>query len=776
MGSGDTNAAVERASEFGKDAEGVYRRWSQEIKLAEKEFIDGTGRDWFKTGDKIVARYRDEQEDARRKAQRRFNILWSNIQIQMPALYSATPKAEVRRRFKDRDRVGRLAAEALERRLQINIEEEDFDDSVELALLDYLLAARGVLWIMYEVDKGRERIREYLDEAAGEDGMPPPTPDGDSDATFDSDRRRWYRESEQEVVAERRCYARFIQRKDFLHNPARTWREVRWVAKREYLTRDECVRLFGKDIGNEIKLTHEPRGVDARKARATPEYEAFLKAVVWEVWDKTDRRVLWISEGYPKGPCKTAEDPLRLKRFFPVPRPLYGTLTPESLVPVPDYVEYQSQAEEIDDLTRRIHVLTKALKVAGVYAGVEGVNLKRLIEEGDNVLIPVDGWAMFAERGGLPGMISWLPIDQVAKVLVSLFEAREKNKNDLYEVMGISDLLRGVSMATETATAQRIKGQYGALRLNKRQRHVQRFVRDAIAIQGEIIAEHYAPEDLASALGVDMMANPQVREVFEQALELLRSDRMRTFRLDIETDSTLEADEQMEKQQRTEFVAAAAQFLQQAAVVGQSMPSMVPLLNQMMMFAVRGFKTGRQLEDAFEEAGDAAQQEAAMARERAGQPDPEVVLKGREVEIEEGRLRLDQDKQAWVKESFQRKLDQQADDRQAERDTKGGIKILEIADAQRARREERDAQARAEGRVTEGDEEMLAAEMHRMIQAMGQQQATQSAAAGEAIAALAQAAQMMAQAAAVMAQPRQTVLQHDERGRPVGSLTTVVGR
>src|SRR5579883_3303781 len=61
----------------------------------------------------------------------------------------------------------------------------------------------------------------------------------------------------------------------------------------------------------------------------------------------------------------------------------------------------------------------------------------------ENKLIPVDDWGAFADKGGLPGMISWLPIKEIAETLIRLYEARDKAKQILYEITGIGDIMRG---------------------------------------------------------------------------------------------------------------------------------------------------------------------------------------------------------------------------------------------------------------------------------------------------------------------------------------------
>jgi len=121
------------------------RKWNAELKLAKRE-----DEKFIERGDKIVKRYRDDRAGWATSG-KRFNILWSNIQTMIPALYGKTPRAEVARRWKDSDPVGRTASVILERCLQYEIDHYgDFDSSIRLAITDRLLPGRGVTWVRFE--------------------------------------------------------------------------------------------------------------------------------------------------------------------------------------------------------------------------------------------------------------------------------------------------------------------------------------------------------------------------------------------------------------------------------------------------------------------------------------------------------------------------------------------------------------------------------------------------------------------------------------------------
>ncbi len=78
-------------------------------------------------------------------------------------------------------------------------------------------------------------------------------------------------------------------------------------------------------------------------------------------------------------------------------------------------------------------------------------------------------------------------------------------KQDLYEITGISDIVRGQTSASETATAQQIKGQFATLRLDNNQKDVARFSKDLVVIMTEVIAKHFSLDTIKQVSGVKLM-------------------------------------------------------------------------------------------------------------------------------------------------------------------------------------------------------------------------------------------------------------------------------
>jgi hypothetical protein len=582
--------SIEDLSELGTSPGAIATRWLGEIEYAEKKWNK-----YKKRVEKLVKRYTDERENTLGDEPKKLNILWANVETIKPALYNQTPNAEVSRRNKDRNPLGREAAEVIERGLNYCIDAYDFDQAMKETVHDYVLGGFGTARIVYDPTIENEQL---ISETAKAD---------------------------------------YVHYTDFLTNDARKWGEVRWVGFRHFFTRAQLKKL-SPQYGEKVTLDHSPEDLGKEEKS-----DLFKKAVVWEIWDKESSLVYYIAKSFDEAPILVREPFCKFREFFPMPRPLIG-VTGNSIIPTPDYALYQDQAELIDELTNKIYALTKALKVAGVYNGKEKELAKILDGDTGNVMIPVDDWSGFQTSGGMQGSIQWLPVKEVADALLIAYQARQQAKQDLYEATGLSDILRGASDPNETATAQQIKNQWGSLRIRDRQKDVQRFARDLLRLKGEVIAERFSLQTLKEMSGVELLDNEQQQKqlqlvmqkqppaqqvksqellqkpTWEQVYALLQNDRMRTFSIGIETDSTIEPDEMAEKQARTEFLAAMSGFIEQAGMIIAQAPETAPLMGEMLAFGVRGFRVGSELETTIETTMEQLQNR--IANPAPPQPDP----------------------------------------------------------------------------------------------------------------------------------------------------------
>ena len=613
-----TTELYETPADAGADEAGTVRMWLDALELARK-----TEDDWRGKAEKAVGRYRDEKQSFAK----RFNILYANTQILLPSLYNSTPIPDVRRRYGDPDAAGKVAAQVMERSLAYSVDTYDFDATMRAAVLDMILPGRGGARVRYD---------------ATEDGK-------------------------QSVACE------YFDWRDFRRGPGRQWHEVPWISFEHRLTREQLVEQFGaigKTMPMDIVIGDVKQGTDPRDVP-----DVFKRATVHEVWDKQAREVLFISPGVPSRVLRKMPDPLELKDFFCIPRPIYDVADTSSLVPLVPYELYRPQAEELDRATQRINALVSMCRYRGLRdASIPEMN--SLAEAKDGDFVPVENAQQYtgATGGGGLDRAMWVtPIEAIANVIAQLEAHRAAVKETIYEITGLSDILRGATVASETATAQQIKSQFGSLRIQDRQREVSRFARDLLRMKAEIMAQRFEPETLAMMTGIDlpapeqkaaaMMAAQQAQaqgaEVPQQVaalletptwpevMAILRNDVMRQYRIDIETDSTIQADVSRLQQNAAQFVQGFGQFIQAIgpAVQAGDMPKDVAA--DLLTAFARSFKLGRQAEDALERLGKAAQQPAAAPDNSAelAAVQAEVQAKAAEMQAkqqsEAARLELD---------------------------------------------------------------------------------------------------------------------------------------
>ena len=593
--------AYQEMGAYEGDDPGPY--WHDQIEAAQKVFEK-----WEKRGHKIIKRYRDER-DAVEMPRVRYNILWSNIQVLFPALYGRQAKPEVSRRYMDQDPVGRLASTMLERVMEYEtLQFGDFDQAMRGAVEDRLLPGRGTAWIRYEPVIVNEQPE--VSEGAVEVEEP-----GEAQIY-----------NTQEEPTERIDAAHspidYVYWTDFLHSPARTWDEVWWVSRAVYMTKDEGIERFGEVFAN-VGLDSSNTDMDAKNPM-TAKNTYDKKAKVFEIWNKRTGKVCWIAKGYPQA-LDERDDPLELEEFFPCPRPLMATTTTGTMIPVPDYAEYEDQAQELDNLTQRIYLLTKACKAVGVF-NAEFKELGRLFTEGvDNKLFPVTAWAAMSEKGGLKGAIDMMDTSTIIVTLRELYSAREQVKQAIYEIMGISDILRGASKAQETLGAQQLKANFGSLRMRSSQGDVARFASDIFKLKAQVICKFYPPELIVQMSGVMDTPDGQNPQLLQAAVQMLSNSTIRDFHIAVEADSLAQIDEQAEKQGAQEAIQAIGLFLREAIPMISQAPETLPMASEMLLFLVRRFRAGRGLESAVERAMKALEEKAAMAKQQQPGPSPEMM-------------------------------------------------------------------------------------------------------------------------------------------------------
>jgi hypothetical protein len=606
----DESSATYETKEQSQESDADFVRfWLDAIEAAsreEKEFRDD--------GEDVIQIYRGEKD-----SETEFNIVYSNVETLLPAIYNSTPVPDVRRRFGDRDAIGKTIADMLERGLSYSLDSYDFDATMRNVIFDSALPGRGL---------ARVRYIPYMDETG-------------------------------EAVAYEEASCEYVPWKHFRHGAARVWDEVPWIAFEHFLNRDQ-LRQLNEELADEVQLDCSTRGEAAQEDKS----DIFKRARVWEIWDKDAKEVIFIATGYTDKALSRQPDPLGLTGFYPMPRPIQPINTPGKLCPVTPYRAYKKLAEELNSVTQRIQKLVKQIKVKGGYPS-GGQDVSALANADDGEIVALQGLEAFVSSSGdVNKMIAWWPIEPQVKALAQLYQQRELIKQTIYEVTGLSDIVRGASMASETATAQQIKAQWGSLRIQRLQAEVQRFARDLFRLKAEIFATKFDIRNLSLITGIAVLPQqqiamaqqqaaalqqqqqpipPQLQEALkaaplEQVEQIMRSDLMRSYKIDVESDSTIRADLTRNQEQMAGFIQGTAQYMQAALALAQGGMAREPLVEIYSAFA-RQFKLGKQAEDALDRMAEMAKQP------QEPKPDPEA----EKLKLEQQRMQMqaqaDQQKQ-----------------------------------------------------------------------------------------------------------------------------------
>ena len=557
--------------------------WINAIELAEKH-----EKDWREAAEKVVKRYRMEGQ----QKSNGFPILYANTETLLPAVYNSVPVADVRRRFGDADEAAKTAAQALERAISHSCDEYDFHQVMCDAVKDMGLPGRGVTRVRYEPLMGK---------------------DGES-------------------IAYQKVTSEPVDWREVTFGPAKRWSKLPWVKFDHLLTREQLVKLSPKH-GEMVPLTHTCDGHEEKKGEENKLPDIFKRGLVWEIWDKDAREVRWLAPHFKAGFLREDKDPLRLEGFYPIPRPLYAIWTTDSLVPIEPFRVYAAQADELDDVTRRIMALIKVCRVRGIYDPALAQAFELLKSQEDGEYQPAEGGTALREKALDQAIWDW-PLDKIVVALKQLYENREQIKAVIFELTGIADIMRGQTEAQETKGAQQLKTQWGTLRISPLQQEVQRYARDLIRLKAEIIAEHFLPQTLEMITGIKLppevpapqqmghnggppMGQPEM--VPNPVLALLKTDALRSYKIDIETDSTIRADVQRSQEQIARFVEGSGAFFTAMAPAVEAGVMSKPAAVTLYTSFARQFKLGKDAEDALDSLLTQAEQEA-----QAGpQQDPE---------------------------------------------------------------------------------------------------------------------------------------------------------
>ena len=555
------------------------------------------------------------------------NIFWSSIETLKPFIYFKAPTPYVERKDKKENPVYDEACAILEKALVWDMERQDFDGVIKYARNDFLLSGLGLVY---------EQLEPKF--ATIDDGFGGTT----------------------EVLSELVVATKYFNPKRFICDCSnvKVWEDVEWVAQKIKMTKREVIEQFGGEVANEL--------IDPTMDR---DEELEQKTEVYRIWDKKDRRIIYLSEKVTKRFLRVDEGLWDLEGFFPFPKPVFATLANNGVIPTPDYTEIKCLLDELDGVTMRMELTMKALKVSGAYDG-SFPELANLLNK-DVKLIQVADFDKIKQAGGIKGLVDFMPIEQYVSALEVLAERRSMLIQAIYEITGVSDIMRGNSDPSETATAVTKKTNFGTLRNQDRQNDFQRFITDLLKIKAEFIVEQMPTEQLMS------FATSENPAIVMAAIQLLKEEKLRNLTLGVETDTSFMQSEEMAK--TTEAVKIINDMVNQSFAAISAQPALLPLYKQMIEAVVVTLPSARQFATAIEESFKRIEAELNQPDEE--QPNPEMIKAQAEVQKNQNEMQIKEQQNAIKEQEVQ--LKKQAEDNKIamankEADMQYALKMAEI--------------------------------------------------------------------------------------------------
>lgn len=563
-----------------------------------------TYRKWKSEALKLFKMYRNQREEANdpaKKRKARYNLLYRNIKVKMPYLVPTIPNVTVERQNKDYDPVARCSSIMLERSCNKFIEQDGLKQILDKAKLDSELAGIGQVWLNYDIDFEETEFGPVL-----------------KDERIDFD---------------------YISCFDYLHNIASKKEEITWVAKRIRLSKDEFRKKFPNVdtdstpfTSNEDNAKYDTdvwseAGVDSRDKNSD-------MISVWEVWDKSDRKI------YIFAPVMQSEGLLVEKDYpfdidFPcVPEGLMFDEFNDTLIPTPRHTQVYDQYVKINELTDEIFKVVDNIRVRGGYdEGCEGIE-EILSSNNDNSLFPVKNASKYIEKGGLGAAIAWYDPTPAINVLEKLNVERDLLIKDVQDLLGVYDVLEGQTNPQEAFGTNKLKGTFGTQRLQEDQSKVIFFTEDLLRIACQMICQIFDPQSILKLSTIEYSTEDP--NLFLPAIQLLKDKRLADTRLEISSEDVKAYTDESYKAQIIELWKVVNEMLLQAANMIQQIPEMAGICKVSIMEVVRGFRVGRTVENKLEQAIDAAIK-AYMENKANAEPSVE----DKKLELENKKLDLE---------------------------------------------------------------------------------------------------------------------------------------
>ena len=570
-----------------------------------------------------------------------YNIFYSNVQTLDSNLGINNPKPDIQRRFLKKIDADKLksntyaeVARILSGAVDYVVDVSNVNKIIKKDIHNDNVVGRGVAWIEYN-----------------------PTIEVDENGV--------------EYIAHRDVHLTSLKYDEYLCSTAECESDIWWKARRHLLSRKDIYERFGYAADNR-ELQYKP----------SDDNDTVLnRGEVWEIWDRNDKKRIFILLTHKNHEIlEETDDPYKLECFFPCDE-LCFIHENNSVIPVPEYMLYKKQADLLEETSKKIAQISDAIKYV-VVSGSQDKSVSNQItaaQNGDVLTIQSNGAV-----NSIAEMLTVVPVEAAVNMIDYLEDLKERTKNSIFEITGISDLMRGLSDPRETAKAQQIKGMFGSLRFQDKQNMVQEHRKRIYRIIAEIVAEHYDEATLAEmtctylptkeqklsldakiqglqAQGLEVSQdlldkyNGMVNmPTWDDVINILRSDRLRNYTVDVETTATAFDDHE----QQTEAVDSIANtYVQVAQMADQLSPAFLKGFIPIMRMKLANCKLSSAISRQMEESLDEAYREVDAESKQPPQPTPEQQKLQADMQLQSAKLESEKQRALLNQQVEMKRLD-----------------------------------------------------------------------------------------------------------------------
>lgn len=298
-----------------------------------------------------------------------------------------------------------------------------------------------------------------------------------------------------------------------------------------------------------------------------------------------------------------------LTGFFPCSAPLIINQSTDEFWPTPEYFQIMDITDDVNSIVTRMILLTKAIRCRFFFDASFPI-LQQLVSEtgeGGGIGVPDLERILINNKGNLSTLVAYLPVDQMIEGLKNMYEAFQQRLEMFYNITGISDLIRGQTPqdgTQKTNGEKQLEAKFAVNRFEPYQRKVQEWIKDNYQLLMELALKMFSDQSL------DEYITPQTLDKEDQqryvaALELLRNNKRRRFRVDFETDSTIAINEQWKKKQAIELANTLTKALESTANIAEQHPELAATELKVLKHMIGEFSDGKlfidEIQDSIEE-------------------------------------------------------------------------------------------------------------------------------------------------------------------------------